>query len=69
MIADGLLNCAPNRIKYAFVKQFIGDGPHVAQGSPLRYASSIKVPVMLSKSLTSSASGARASATMANPTS
>jgi acetyl esterase/lipase len=32
---------------YDLVRNFIGDGPHVAQGSPLRHASAIKAPVML----------------------
>ena len=29
------------------VRQFIGDGPHVVEGSPLQQASRIKVPVLL----------------------
>ena len=32
---------------YDLVRNFIGDGPHVAQGSPLRHAGMIKVPVLL----------------------
>ncbi len=38
---------AENFTNYNLVRNFIGDGPHVAQGSPLRHASRIKVPVML----------------------
>ncbi len=38
---------AQNFTNYNLVRNFIGDGPHVAQGSPLRHAAMIKVPVML----------------------
>jgi len=29
------------------VEEFIGDGPHIVEGSPLRHAAAIKVPVLL----------------------
>jgi len=32
---------------YELVKDFVGSGPHVVEGSPLRQVSRIKVPVML----------------------
>jgi dipeptidyl aminopeptidase/acylaminoacyl peptidase len=32
---------------YELVKDFVGSGPHVVEGSPLRQASRIKVPVLL----------------------
>jgi dipeptidyl aminopeptidase/acylaminoacyl peptidase len=32
---------------YELVKDFVGSGPHVIEGSPLRHASEIKVPVLL----------------------
>ena len=38
---------AENFTNYNLVRDFIGDGPHVAQGSPLRHVNRIKVPVML----------------------
>ena len=38
---------AENFTNYELVRKFIGDGPHVDQGSPLRHAATIKVPVML----------------------
>ena len=32
---------------YRLTKSFVGDGPHVAEGSPLRRANAIKAPVLL----------------------
>lgn len=38
---------AENFTNYQLVKDFVGSGPHVVEGSPLRQVSRIKVPVLL----------------------
>jgi dipeptidyl aminopeptidase/acylaminoacyl peptidase len=38
---------AEHYTNYELVKDFVGSGPHVAEGSPLRHAAAIKVPVVL----------------------
>ncbi|MFL6760327.1 alpha/beta hydrolase family protein [Sphingomonas sp.] len=38
---------ALNLSSYSLVNQFVGSGPHVVEGSPLRRATEIKVPVLL----------------------